>query len=577
MKSAKLLGSPSRNFCILGRTRINDPKDGREKLVLSNYASGKTGTIIIIDPETDEGEQITLPNDNGAWAILNMNDEYLLIGCCMTYGSIHTFDLRQRKFIATQNIPGENYIYSFVKASDGNAYCGTFPGCQLIKYDMKTHKAESLGCATTRSSNLYSRRLLSDVGGSGLIAVDCVMDGSEVAVYDIYKKEFIQHIDGSLGRVSPDILEVKGKNGPRYFDRRTFAELNEAPAEDTFERPEPKPFKNGNKYYADGQDYYVLYPDGKKEKRRIPVTPPSTAMMSFACDHSGKIWGASEFGLTICSLDLKTGEIRNFDTVTAGGGEVYGIVEKNGKIYMTSYVSGAHIVYDPTKPFNTDDNINPRTIKCLDKEGYARPHAKSIIGPDGNIWTGFWANYGIYGGAISVIDTRTDEVRFWESTVAKLSPNQVFTDGKLVYVSTTPDANGLQKSSELMHIYAIDTDFNVKYDVTVPEGYHIGPCIAFDDRIVASVYNVALNEHRFNTYSPKLELISSEVNDKWLHAALKLDGKRAVVCLESKLYYMNSELEVEEVCGLARPIYNIAMSPEGRLFVLDRADIYEIV
>jgi hypothetical protein len=31
------------------------------------------------------------------------------------------------------------------------------------------------------------------------------------------------------------------------------------------------------------------------------------------------------------------------------------------------------------------------------------PHARSVIGADNNIWSGWWANYGTYGGCISRI------------------------------------------------------------------------------------------------------------------------------------------------------------------------------
>ena len=44
------VGQPCHNFQILGIARFVDPQDGREKVVLANFAAGATGTIIIIDP-----------------------------------------------------------------------------------------------------------------------------------------------------------------------------------------------------------------------------------------------------------------------------------------------------------------------------------------------------------------------------------------------------------------------------------------------------------------------------------------------------------------------------------------------
>ena len=47
------VGEPCHNFSIMGGTIIpHDPYDGREKLVLSNYAADNIGSIHIVDVET---------------------------------------------------------------------------------------------------------------------------------------------------------------------------------------------------------------------------------------------------------------------------------------------------------------------------------------------------------------------------------------------------------------------------------------------------------------------------------------------------------------------------------------------
>ena len=38
-----------------------------------------------------------------------------------------------------------------------------------------------------------------------------------------------------------------------------------------------------------------------------------------------------------------------------------------------------------------------------------RPEAKSEVGPDGRLWTGWWTVYGEYGGALSRLDPVTYE------------------------------------------------------------------------------------------------------------------------------------------------------------------------
>jgi len=68
----QLLGQPCRNFQILGIGSFTDPIDGQEKVVVSNFAAGGTGTLVVINPATGEGEDIALPGDSGAYAVLQL-------------------------------------------------------------------------------------------------------------------------------------------------------------------------------------------------------------------------------------------------------------------------------------------------------------------------------------------------------------------------------------------------------------------------------------------------------------------------------------------------------------------------
>ncbi len=76
------LVDPCRNFCILASITIVDPKDGNEKVVLSSHVSGRTGGLVFIDPQKGEGEWVQFPGDEGAWALMNLNNESILVGTC---------------------------------------------------------------------------------------------------------------------------------------------------------------------------------------------------------------------------------------------------------------------------------------------------------------------------------------------------------------------------------------------------------------------------------------------------------------------------------------------------------------
>jgi hypothetical protein len=141
----ELLGRPCRNFNILASTVIIDPLDGREKLVLSNFAAGQTGNLIFVDTATGEGESIPLPGDAGAWGLVNWNNEKLVVGTCPQYAYLHCLDLSSRTWAEPLSDPGEKYFWKMTLGSDGNVYGGTWPGCSLLRYDPVTHTLENMG------------------------------------------------------------------------------------------------------------------------------------------------------------------------------------------------------------------------------------------------------------------------------------------------------------------------------------------------------------------------------------------------------------------------------------------------
>ena len=112
-------------------------------IVLSSFVAGGIGEVVIIDPESGEGETIQIPGDNGAWALLNYKDEKLLVGTCGTYGYLHCLELKTREWKPSLRVEGISYIWDLALASDGKVYGGTYPGCVLLQYDPDLHQSRT--------------------------------------------------------------------------------------------------------------------------------------------------------------------------------------------------------------------------------------------------------------------------------------------------------------------------------------------------------------------------------------------------------------------------------------------------
>lgn len=449
----ELLGRPCRNFNILASTVVIDPLDGREKLVLSNFAAGQTGSLIFVDTATGEGESILLPGDSGAWGLVNWNNEKLVVGTCPQHAYLHCLDLSSRTWAEPLSDPGEKYFWKMTLGSDGNVYGGTWPGCSLLRYDPMTHTLENMGRASDNPKNQYSRPVDGSLPGYLLLAGG--YDEPFLKAFHIDSRTFRDFgTPGFVVREVTDEFICTAKDGRlEFYDPRTFERLPDDGLGEKLKTIETT-LRNGKRHRAielangrfagvRGQDIYLIDSlDETPELMRIPVEAPATGIHTLVSDEQGRLWGSCGFGQTIFRLNVDGSEW-NSSSVCDAGGEVYGMVFQGGKLFMSSYVGGDHIVYDPSKPWDQLNHVNPKTLRSVSPD-FVRPEGRSVLGPDGGIWTGWSANYGTYGGALSRIDPKTLEVECWKSPIQnEQQVSGVAADSRYVYFTTNGGASGL--------------------------------------------------------------------------------------------------------------------------------------
>jgi hypothetical protein len=289
---------------------MTDPLDGRKKFVLSSLAAGRTGILVIVDPEnTEAGELLEMPGDEGAWALLNLNDEKILVGTCAQKGYLHCLDLKTRSWSKPLSVPGELYIWNLALGSDGMVYGGTWPGCQLLQYDPQAHTLVTLGRASENEKNLYSRMVYSDPYGR--IYVSIGFGNKEIRVWDIGSKCWnTLDADAYIRDVYADFIAVDKHGKREYYDLKTNKKIEKDLSGQEYQ-PDSRlgescriciREKDGTVYGLHGQQYFVLRPSAKRpEYIKVHVETPSTAILELV-RHDHKLWGASALGQTIFSF-----------------------------------------------------------------------------------------------------------------------------------------------------------------------------------------------------------------------------------------------------------------------------------
>lgn len=507
------IAEPCRNFSIMSRLIIPaDPLDGREKMVMGNYAANNIGSLHIVDTGTLEGESYPFPDDSGAWALQYLPERgELLVGTCDHKGYLHCFDMKTRTFVHTCRVEGETYLWQFARGADGCVYAGTYPGCRLLRYTPSTRCLTDLGLLGDCADNHYSKPLFATRDGN---IVACAAHALfQVWCYDVFANTFRQvgHNGDRLLDVRDGFIAVERGGSWLFFDDRTLevidgpVDAQDPQAQDRARvdavrayldgrlHPEKLPglplgtrgdrAAGGGIVGATGQEVYRI--QGQDiQFRRIPGEPPATAIMTLLAD-GRRLWGSCENGQTIFSYDVDTGASWNSSCVCNHGGEVYGMVLLKGKLYLTAYAGGDHVVYDPARPWNQRANVNPCTIGVVGPE-LIRPHSRSVLGRDGGIWTGWYAAYGVYGGGITRIDPDTQEVQTWQEVTPGQSIEHI-TAGELgLYAVSGPFANGLEKQLCQPRLVRLNDHGQVLASIDFPLGTLVERLFCWGGRLYAA-------------------------------------------------------------------------------------------
>lgn len=601
MKLVKLT-EPSRNFSVMNSVVIpRDPRDGREKVAMTNYAAENIGCLLLVDPETFEGESHPFPNDAGAWGLIWLEErKELIIGTCDHLGSLHCFDMAERKFREPLNLPGETYLWDFALGGDGCVYGGTYPGCSLVRYDPAARTLEGLGKVGDYEENLYTRPTLTNADGNILICSGFAQ--TQTWLYGIAEKSYTQigQLGDRLQAAGKEYIITESDNGHKVFDPYSLAQLGETIdlTQDEWKNSDniPQSAKDflmtlvsppkyrgkslacGDLFGVRGQEVFRIHEDDEPDFHRIPGQAPSTAVMTIAA-MGGVIWGSSENGQTIFCYDPRSGELSNTNCVANAGGEVYGMVPLDGKLYMTAYIGGDHIVYDPTAPWDQRNNINPKSLRSVAPQ-MVRPHAKSVLADDGGIWTGWYANYGSYGGGISRIDPQTQEVTSWFDVMPGQAIEHIAAGEGCLYVITSGEASGMSARDDQFCLLKLDYQANILNTYQFCKGITLRRLAVHTDSIIVTTMNQSHDQSALAIINrDSFTLAQTIPTGDYNHQASELlihENKLFVFNNFEVLLYALPQMHLTDRCNAPVWCGSSTVDAQGRVYCALRRELYRL-
>lgn len=407
--------------------------DGRPSLLASMGQNNGGPFVLDIDPETGHCRQFGA-NTPGAEAptsaMRSLRTGILWIGSAW-HGTLHRYDPAQpeRGLENLGQIDPDlcNFPTSIVETPDGMIWIGAYPGCSLTRYNPSTGEFTRFGRADAVDKYLY------------LLASDDGQLYGQVKM-TTYRMVAFDTATGKATRVGP-ILEspptnpkryefFKGEDGQLYLDSYAGGFLlagGEAKSVDTL----PAQMSGVHATYKHGYQQIQPLPDGtiatfaddkSFEFRRINLTPADggpareikldwtgsgTALWTLHLGPDHRLYGSSMLPEHLFSCDLDGGNMVNHGQCSVSGGEAYSMVNYDGKLAIGSYPASRISLYDPSLPYNfgTGPGANPLDVGPADDLS-TRPHAM-ITTPDGRIWIGSAADYGLLDGSLAWFDPAT--------------------------------------------------------------------------------------------------------------------------------------------------------------------------
>ena len=488
---ARLLGQPCMGFQFLSGTSVYNAAHDKELFVVSSASEGLPMNLIFTDIAEQKSTAERAPSGAGAWALAQMANPNLLAVGTHNDGKVHVFDMEKWQFTASAKFADETYIWNFAPGKDGRLYFGTYPNGKLgaidpsgLAADPPTLALEDCGAPLPPNSYLRTVSALPD----GRLLCACGLQQPGVRIYDPATKQFTEPPAAMAGVAAGVVWNGYFLAGDKVFnaaldpvspppfpvppaDRGAWQVAAEVTTADTLYLSQGNALwrldkdkadlalvfdfelrggrlmgasHDGGVYGVRGNFYFHIAPgDTKLERKSFRLSPPNRPPLFLAPDGVGNIWGGPPVGQTIFMMSRDTGVNTNTDIVVNSSGQVYGMAFIDAIGYGVSYSNGDIFRNDPANPWFQYDGKNPSVLTSLADRGYTRPVAGICVGPGKQLYSGWMAKYGVYGGAVAVTDPGSGKTDLIENPFGKQTVSGLALDDTYLYLGTSLEGNGL--------------------------------------------------------------------------------------------------------------------------------------
>lgn len=406
------LGIPVRVGGLMGCIVGPNGRGGDAIYFNFNQTAGKL-FLVQVDPDTGEARQFDTPEGPGAWAFIAGPDEKIYLGT-WDGGLVLRFDPKQpdkQIEVVGKPSPTESYLWQYDTGKDGKLYACTYPQARLVSFDPKTGAMEDLG--RMHPTEMYARSVAAGPNGKVYVGIGTTI--GDLVVFDPATKQhrslLPQGLEGakdwttvSVSRRSDGNVYAEFGTNVMRLDDETVTRVAAAPP------PPMRKLRDGREVVSFERGKFSLKDPktGEVVERKFKYAGVGDMIFVVGNGPGGCIYGSTAMPMEIFRYDPKSNTSEHLGNMP--GGEVYSLLEREGKLHLCYYGGAIMNLYDPAKPFwkyGTGADCNPISFGGVG-DGHLRPRAM-VYGPDGMIYVGSEPPYGQLGGAMGVWDPRQNK------------------------------------------------------------------------------------------------------------------------------------------------------------------------
>lgn len=397
---------------------------GSERFYASlSYGAGSLD-VLSIDPDTGNSEVFHSPvrGETAAWSFAVGPNGNVFLGTLPTAHFMELDEKRRQLIDLGRPSAAEVYIWDVTLGSDNRLYGATFPRCKLVRYDPGTGKLEDLG--RMDPTEQYARSIVAS--GDGFLYIGVGSSKANIAAYNIRTNEHreILPADAQAAAITKVFHgtdgNIYGMVGVREF-RLAGWSATEVETGHTVPPAATNMLRDGRtlSLFDNMGSLTLTITDPKtneKVERAISYQGQELQLMRICFGPDGVLYGSSTMPMDLVKADLVDHRLDEIGYL--GAGEVYSFLSHGRSLLMAAYSGPTTLMsYSLGVPFKLQTKSgNPRLLPLRGDNPGWRPMTM-IDGPDGNVYVGSVAGYGLLNAPLIEWNAENDSTQQFNEVV----------------------------------------------------------------------------------------------------------------------------------------------------------------